>query len=139
MNNPYRQKATPHLTGLTVRTNRRHDRRALEPDEVRRLLEATISAPERFGMTGCQSAMLYRLAVETGLRTSELQSLTVTSFDFNKCTVTVEAAYSKHRREDVLPYGQAQRRSYGASYRVKCLMFRCSICQRNRQRCYGLI
>jgi len=92
-----------HLTGLTVRTDRRHDRRALEPDEVRRLLDVTRAAPERFGMTGCQRAMLYRLAVETGLRTSELQSLTVTSFDFNKCTVTVEAAYSKHRQEDVLP------------------------------------
>jgi integrase len=47
--------------------------------------------------------MLYRLAVETGLRAKELQSLTVSSFDFENCTVTIEAAYSKHRRQDVLP------------------------------------
>ena len=33
-------------------TNRRHDRRSLEPDEIRRLLEATQTAPERFGMDG---------------------------------------------------------------------------------------
>jgi integrase len=92
-----------HLKGLNVRTDRRHDRRALEPDEVRRLLETTTAAPERFGMMGCQRAMLYRLAVETGLRASELRSLTVSSFDLNKCTVTIEAAYSKHRRQDVLP------------------------------------
>src|SRR4030042_5634646 len=36
-----------HLKGLNVRTDRRHDKRALEPDEVRRLLETTTAAPER--------------------------------------------------------------------------------------------
>ena len=91
-----------HLTGLNVRTDRRHDRRALEPEQVRRLLEAARAAGERFGMSGYERAMLYRLAVETGLRRSELRSLTVNSFDLDKCTVTVEAAYSKHRRQDVL-------------------------------------
>ena len=92
-----------HLQGLNVRTDRRHDRRALEPDEVRRLLEATRAAGERFGMSGYERAVLYRLAVETGLRRNELRSLTVASFDLDKCTVTVEAAYSKHRRQDMLP------------------------------------
>jgi len=92
-----------HLRGLNVRTDRRHDRRALEPDEIRRLLEATRAAPERFGMTGCERALLYRLAIETGLRVGELRSLTVSSFDFDRLMVTVEAAYSKHRRKDQLP------------------------------------
>ena len=92
-----------HLKGLNVRTDRRHDRRALEPDEVRRLLEATRAAGPRFGMDGYQRVMLYRLAVETGLRRNELKTLTVGSFDFDNLTVKVEAAYSKHRREDVLP------------------------------------
>ena len=46
--------------------------------------------------------MLYRLAVETGLRANELRTLKVSSFDFDDCTVVVEAAYSKHRRRDVL-------------------------------------
>jgi len=41
-----------HLQTISVRTDRRHDRRSLEPDEIRRLLEATQAAPERFGMTG---------------------------------------------------------------------------------------
>ena len=49
--------------------------------------------------------MLYRVAVETGLRAAELRSLTRASFslDATPPTVTVKAAYSKHRREDVLP------------------------------------
>jgi len=47
--------------------------------------------------------MLYRLAVETGLRAGELRSLKVSSLDFDGCTVTVSAGYSKHRRQDTLP------------------------------------
>lgn len=92
-----------HLKGLNVRTDRRHDRRALEPDEVRRLLEATEAAPKRFGMIGYERALLYRLAIETGLRANELRSLKVSSFDLDECEVAVEAAYSKRKRRDVLP------------------------------------
>ena len=49
--------------------------------------------------------MLYHLALETGLRWSELRSLTRASFDLDAQTptVTVEAGYSKHRRNDTLP------------------------------------
>jgi Phage integrase family len=56
-------------------------------------------------MKGPDRAMLYAVAAYTGLRASELASLTPESFDLdgNHATVTVEAAYSKHRREDVLP------------------------------------
>jgi len=92
-----------HLRGQNVNTDRRHDRRALEPDEIRRLLEATQAGPERFGMSGHERALLYRFTAETGLRRNEIRSLKVNSFDFEKLTVTVKAAYSKHRREDVLP------------------------------------
>jgi integrase len=92
-----------YLSGLNVRTDRRHDRRAISVDEIRRLLETTAGQPERFGMTGCGRSLLYRLAVETGLRRNELRTLTVGCFDFDRLTVKVEAGYSKHRREDVLP------------------------------------
>ena len=40
-----------HLQGLNAKTDRRHDRRALEVAELRRLLETTRKAPKRFGMT----------------------------------------------------------------------------------------
>lgn len=57
-----------HLKGLNVRTDRRHDRRALAPDELRRLLEATEKAAAYCGITGAERALVYRLAAETGLR-----------------------------------------------------------------------
>ena len=94
-----------HLDGLNVKTDRRRDRRALSVEQLRKLLDSTRQGPELKGMTGPERAMLYRLAVETGLRAGELRSLTHSSFDFdsNPATVTVAAAYSKHRREDTLP------------------------------------
>jgi integrase len=92
-----------HLRGQNVNTDRRHDRRALEPNELRRLLEATLAGPKRFGMTGHERALLYRFTAETGLRRNEIKSLKISSFNFENLTVTVKAAYSKHRREDVLP------------------------------------
>ena len=91
------------LSKFDAKLDKRHERRALEPDDLRRLLEATREGPTRFGMTGPERAMLYRVAVETGLRASELRSLKVSSFDLDACTVTVQAAYSKRRRQDVLP------------------------------------
>jgi len=91
-----------HLSTLNAKTDQRRKRRALEIDRLRRLLECTKAAPFRFGMTGAERAMLYRLAAETGLRAGELKSLNVSSFDLKNCTVTVDAAYSKHRRTDTL-------------------------------------
>jgi len=86
-----------HLRGGNVRTDRRHDRRALTDPELRKLLDTTRRAPTRFRMTGPDRARLYQLAVETGLRASELRSLTWGSFelDGDPATVTVKAAYSK--------------------------------------------
>ena len=94
-----------HLQNLNVKTDRRHDRRAGTVEELRCLLAATMSGPERWGMTGEARAMLYRLAAESGLRSSELRSLTRSSFrlDGVEPSVTIEAAYAKGRRKDTLP------------------------------------
>ncbi len=104
-----------HLEPLNVRVDRRYERRALTEDELRRLMRAAMEGEEQFGrdasgviswrMSGPDRAMLYRLAVETGLRAGELRSLTPNSFDLSNGlpTVTVLAAYSKHRRDDTLP------------------------------------
>jgi integrase len=54
-------------------------------------------------MPGRERALLYALALRTGLRANELRSLTAASFNLDAGTVTVAAAYSKHRREDILP------------------------------------
>jgi integrase len=94
-----------HLKGLNVKTDRRHDRRALPHNELLRLLDTTREAATRVGVTGAERAMLYRVAAETGLRAGELRSLTRASFnlDSDEPTVTVTAAYSKNRKESVLP------------------------------------
>ena len=92
-----------HLARINAKTDRRHNRRALEPDEVRRLLESTSRGPRRFGMGGYERVLLYRLATESGLRCKELRSLRVSSFDFERGTVTVSCAYTKNRKMAVLP------------------------------------
>ncbi len=94
-----------HLRGLNVRADRRHVRRPLTLDESHRLLLTTTGEPTRFGMTGPERSMLYRLALDTGLRANELRSLTRASFDLDsdRPTVTVAASYSKRRREDRQP------------------------------------
>ncbi|HUV64511.1 MAG TPA: site-specific integrase, partial [Sedimentisphaerales bacterium] len=95
--------AGKRLKRLNVQLDKRHERRALEPDEIRRLLEATAAGPKRYGMEGYERSLLYRLAAETGLRANEIRSLTVGSFDFKNLTIAVEAGYSKRRRQDTLP------------------------------------
>ncbi len=83
----------------------RRERRALSPEEMRRLLWAAEMGEPFRRMTGTDRAMVYRTAMETGLRWSELRSLSRASFELTgkTPTVKVEAAYSKHRKEDVLP------------------------------------
>jgi len=56
-------------------------------------------------MAGADRAMLYALAVSSGLRSAELRSLPPGTFDLDADppTVTVAAAYSKHRRDDMQP------------------------------------
>ena len=106
-----RATASPlaYLTGQNARADRRRVRRAMVPDEISALLAATEQEPERHGMTGPERALLYRIAIETGLRASELASLNRESFNLgaNPPTVTVAAGYSKHRKEDTLPLREA--------------------------------
>ena len=94
-----------HLRKLNVELDVRHQRRDLLPDELNRLLSATTTGRSFRGLSGADRWMLYLVACFTGLRASELASLTPTSFrlDAETPTVTVAAAYSKHRREDVVP------------------------------------
>ncbi|GMV23996.1 MAG: hypothetical protein AMXMBFR58_00270 [Phycisphaerae bacterium] len=107
-----------HIDPLNVKTDRRHDRRALSPEELLWLLSATAEGEPRSSMTGFERAMLYRVAIETGLRANEIRSLTTASFalDTDPPTVTVSAAYSKHRREDVLPIRPALARDLTAYF-----------------------
>ena len=99
------QNPLEHLRKMNTATDENRERRALSADELRRLLAATQGGIDRYGMAGPERALIYWLAVETGLRASELRSLTRLSFKLGSkvATVTVEATHSKRRRRDELP------------------------------------
>ena len=94
-----------HLSRMNARTDRRHVRRPLEPEELIKLLATTRCARESLGMTGEERHWLYRLAVETGLRSNELRSLIRDNFDLDSVepTVTIDAASAKNGRSATLP------------------------------------
>ena len=89
------------LGGMNVKTDRRHERRALSADDVHKLLEAAKAGPDRYGMTGPARALLYRVALETGLRANELRTLKVSKLDLDSDTpcLVVAANLSKNRKE----------------------------------------
>lgn len=94
-----------HMSHLNTKVDLRRQRRTLTADETARLIAAAASGEEYRGLSGPDRAALYQVALNTGLRVGELASLTAQSFDLDSepPTVAVEAAYSKHRRRDVLP------------------------------------
>ncbi len=90
------------MAKLNARLDRRHDRRALSEEEFSLLIRAAETGPPSWGLIGPDRAMLYVLAAWTGFRKGELGSLTLRNFklDGEIKTVTIEASYSKRRRED---------------------------------------
>jgi len=95
-----------YLKGQTVVEQR--ERRALSPDEIDRLLETTAKGPKHHSMTAKARHMLYVLGLTSGLRASELASLTWLSMDLDTTepTVTIKAGYTKNRKETTLPLRQ---------------------------------
>jgi integrase len=93
------------LAPISTKTDRRHDRGVLTADEFTALIRATRPAKAFRGLSGEGRSILYTVASYTGLRASELASLTPASFDLDsdQPTVRVQAAYTKNRNEAVLP------------------------------------
>lgn len=91
-----------HLAKLNVATDRRHDRRALSVDELRRLLEAAREGKRIEGISGPDRAVMYAFAAWTGFRKGEIGSLTRLSLQLDNAppTATVDACFSKRRRLD---------------------------------------
>jgi integrase/recombinase XerD len=94
------------LERLNSEVDVRHPRRALTPEEVDRLISATCASGKRLQRLQPElRARAYLFSYLTGLRKTEMASLTAASFhlEASPATVTVAAASSKHRRKDVLP------------------------------------
>jgi integrase len=91
---------------LNTAVDIRRPRRVLSPAEMGRLLKAAETSKKSVrSFNGQQRARIYRLGYMTGLRKSEIASLTPRSFalDEQPPTLRVEAKDSKHRQKDVLP------------------------------------
>jgi integrase len=78
--------------------DRRLVRRPLSDSELRQLIDSTRTAPTWRGMTGPERAVFYTIGAMTGLRRSELASLTPEAFRLDDAVpvVAVEASYTKN-------------------------------------------
>jgi integrase len=95
-----------HLDGGNAAVDRRHDRRELEAEELRRLLDVTRRSERSYrGLTGPDRFHLYATACGTGFRASGLASLTPQSFDLDAepPVVTLAARKNKSRKTKVQP------------------------------------
>lgn len=98
--NDFAEKSPVKNLKMLAKSEDEH-RRALTPDEVQRLINATETAPDRYGATGHDRAVFYLVAVETGIRRAALLGLTVSNFDFDSNTVNIEAENVKQRKKVV--------------------------------------
>ena len=98
-----REDSLRGVKGYNVKEDRRHDRRTISLEELRRLIEATKRGEDYQGVSGSVRALCYRLAVGTGLRYSEIASITPESFDWKAPSVVVAAAYTKNGDPATLP------------------------------------
>ncbi len=95
-----------HLEGGSPNVDRRHNRRELEAEELRRLLDTTRkSSWVQQGMTGNDRYHLYAMACGTGFRASALASLTPESFilDALPPVVILAARKAKNRKTKEQP------------------------------------
>jgi integrase/recombinase XerC len=80
-------------------------RKPLSPEDAARLIEVTRTRKPRCGLAGEDRAALYAMALGTGLRLSELLSLTPEDLrlDSDPPTIRCRAQFTKNRREAVQP------------------------------------
>jgi integrase len=74
---------------LNEEADRRYVRRPLTDDELRELIRATRTAPERRGISGSDRSWFYTLGAVTGFRRSELGALTPKDFALDGPAPTV--------------------------------------------------
>ncbi len=93
------------LKPLNVKLDPRHARSVLSRDEFETLIRSTMASGVFRKLTGEDRAMLYVTAAYTGLRASELASLTVGSIviDERQATIHVKAAHTKNREKAAQP------------------------------------
>jgi integrase len=110
-----RKLARDPLAGLkkpNPESDRRLQRRCLSPEEWRHVQSVTQFGPTRHHMTANERALLYELAIVTGLRSGELRTLKRASLDLsNEPVVICDAGDTKNKKiaRQHIPGGLAER------------------------------
>lgn len=109
----WRERRTPDdpLVGLrrmNAEADRRHVRRPLTVEELKRLTDVTQQSKTTYRgrdwlFTPDDRAILYSIAAYSGLRAKEIASLTKDDFDFETETLIVAASNTKNRKTAKLP------------------------------------
>ena len=83
------------------KADRRRERRMILPEEWRWLVSAIASGLARYGTTGSERLLLYNTAIQTGLRSNELRSLTRGRLylDADPPYITCKAGSTKSRKD----------------------------------------
>jgi integrase len=81
----------------------RKKRRAMTSEEVERFMKTVTTRKYRTKKQTAERALIYRLLLGTGLRSTELSLLTPNQIDFERNRLTIEAAKTKNKKADVLP------------------------------------
>jgi len=97
------------VASLNERADRRQVRRALAVAEAQDLIRATEAARPHHSLTGRERALVYRLALETGLRYGEIDKLRRLDFHLFAAppSVCIPAEHEKAGRGDDLPLRSA--------------------------------
>jgi len=91
-----------HLS-MTGKIETQEPRRALNIGEIEILFDYIVKSEPLSYIPGHERILLYRFAMETGLRADEIRTLTRTSFDFEAPTVKVESKHTKNGKVAIIP------------------------------------
>ena len=90
---PAEENTIAHLSGGNVKTDRRHDRQTLAPEQLGAVLAAARASDQTFrGLDGRDRHALYLCAMGTGFRASELASLDPEAFALDSVPPTAIVA-----------------------------------------------
>ncbi len=100
-----RASASPLARLSKIPVTDEKQRGTLTVEQMQTLLTHTRTSSPYLGLKGTDRAMLYRVAIETGMRAGAIRSLTVRSFrlDTEPPTVTIQAGQQKNRRRHEIP------------------------------------
>ncbi len=92
-----------HMERLSDVSDDKRKRRPFTVEELRMLISKTADSPMVRNICGPERALVYKFAVETGLRANEIRTLIVSDFDLSALIVHIRAKNAKNRHVADIP------------------------------------